>query len=310
MVTIEQQVMRSFTAGQITSDEAAELLGDLHDDLGRRGFGQGWRIEFYPGVSYRNLMVIRPGDKPVPFSNDTRATPPHDLTDGTVRDDFPRGPGSELLTDLMSETVRLFADHPVNRRRREQNKPPATNVWLWGLGRIPQLTPFAELHGRRGAMITAVDLLRGLAGLVGWRRIEVPGATGYLDTDYAAKGRYAVEALRDDGTDLVCVHVEATDEASHEGDAEEKVKALERISQDIVEPIHAALREHGEYRILVTPDHPTYCRTKTHEHGDVPLAAAGTRIDPDEATQYDDPTAARSQQTFPEGWRLMEWFLG
>ena len=210
----------------------------------------------------------------------------------------------------LPETVAIFANHPINQARRQAGRLPVTNFWLWGLGRVPQLSPFAETYGARGAMITAVDLLRGLGRLLGWRRIDVPGATGYLDTDYAAKGRHAVEALRDPATDLVCVHVEAPDEASHEGNASEKVKSLERISQDIVEPIHAALREHGKYRILVSPDHPTYCRTKTHEHGDVPLAVAGRGIEPDAATTYDDPTAAQSELAFPEGWRLMEWFLG
>ena len=132
-------------------------------------------------------------------------------------------------------------------------------------------------------MITAVDLLRGLAELIGWRRIDVPGATGYLDTDYAAKGRYAIEALRE--TDLVCVHVEATDEASHEGNAAAKVEALEEIDRHIVGPVWDALRSHGDYRILISPDHPTPLRTKTHSHGDVPFAMAGTGIAPDAAMQ-------------------------
>jgi 2,3-bisphosphoglycerate-independent phosphoglycerate mutase len=170
------------------------------------------------------------------------------------------------------------------------------------------LTPFAQLYGKQGAMITAVDLLRGLATLIGWRRIEVPGATGYLDTDYAAKGRYACEALKD--ADLVCVHVEATDEASHEGNAAAKVKALEEISRHIVGPLFEALKQYGSYRILVTPDHPTPLRTKTHSHGNVPFAMAGSDVQPDAATVYDDPTAERSAVLFDEGWRLMGHFLG
>ncbi len=157
-------------------------------------------------------------------------------------------------------------------------------------------------------MITAVDLLRGIAALLGWRRIEVPGATGYTDTDYAAKGRYAIEALKD--ADLVCVHVEAPDEASHEGDSAAKVKAIEEISRHIVGPVHEALKKYGQYRILISPDHPTPLRTKTHSHGDVPFAIAGTGIAPDAATRFDDPTAARSTLVFPEGWRLMGYFLG
>ena len=198
--------------------------------------------------------------EPPPFSMDTRATPPHDLTDKSVLDSYPRGPGGELLNRLMAESVSIFADHPANARRRAAGKLPATNIWLWGLGSTPRLTPFAQRYGIQGAMITAVDLLRGLAVLLGWRRIEVPGATGYTDTDYAAKGRYAVQALEE--SDLVCVHVEATDEASHEGDTAAKVKALEAIDEHIVAPVFEALKKHGEYRILVEPDHRTTLRTR------------------------------------------------
>jgi 2,3-bisphosphoglycerate-independent phosphoglycerate mutase len=170
------------------------------------------------------------------------------------------------------------------------------------------LIPFAQLHGIQGAMITAVDLLRGIAQLMGWRRIDVPGATGYIDTDYAAKGRYAIAALKD--VDIVCVHVEATDEASHAGDVAAKVHALEQIDRHIVGPVLAALPSFGEYRILISPDHPTPLRTKTHTHGNVPFALAGSGIEPDAATHYDDPTAAGSKLVFPQGWELMRYFLG
>ena len=302
LVTIEDQVMKSFTAGHISTPEAAELIRAVQEQLG------GDRLRFHPGVSYRNLLVYRGHGRPAPFSPDTRTTPPHDLTDKSVLDDYPRGPGSDLLTQLMSDSGDVFAEHVVNAARRAAGKPPATNVWLWGLGSTPALTPFADLYGRRGAMVAAVDLLRGLARLIGWQTVDVPGATGYLDTDYAAKGRYAVAALKD--VDVVCVHVEATDEASHEGDAAAKVKALEEIDRHIVGPLHAALREHGDYRILVTPDHPTPLRTKTHSHGDVPFAMAGNDVPPDKAATYDDATGQQSSLVFQEGWRLMGYFLG
>ncbi len=302
LVTIEDQVMRDFTAGHISSQEAAELLRTAQDELADD------RLQFYPGVSYRNLLVFRSSGRPAPFSPDTRATPPHDLTDKPVLDDYPRGPGSELLCQLMSDSVGLFADHPINVARRRQGKLPATNIWLWGLGRKPRLQPFAELHGKQGAMITAVDLLRGLATLIGWQRIEVPGATGYIDTDYAAKGRYAVEALQ--RFDLVCVHVEATDEASHQGDVEAKIAALEEIDRHIVAPVHEALKLRGDYRILVSPDHPTPLRTKTHSHGFVPWAIAGDGVRPDAATTYQENTAGRSELVFEDGWKLMSYFLG
>ncbi|MBN2023144.1 MAG: cofactor-independent phosphoglycerate mutase [Pirellulales bacterium] len=302
LVTIEDQVMRDFTAGHISSDEVAALLATLQERLGSP------RLAFHAGVGYRNLLVCRAGGAETPFSDDTRTTPPHDLTDKSVLDDYPRGPGGDLLVQLMGDSAAILADHPVNRARRRAGKPAATHAWLWGQGRKPGLRPFVEAYGKRGAMITAVDLLRGLAELMGWRRIDVPGATGYTDTDYAAKGRYAAAAL--DEADVVCVHVEATDEASHEGDAAGKVRALEAVDRHIVGPVHEALRARGAYRILVTPDHPTPLTTKTHAHGSVPFAMAGTDVAPDAATRYDEPTAAASDLVFDPGWRLMGFFLG
>jgi 2,3-bisphosphoglycerate-independent phosphoglycerate mutase len=306
LVTIEDQVMRDFTAGHISTEEATALLATVQEKLGSE------QLRFCPGVSYRNLLLVRaaagPGATGAPFSADTRTTPPHDLTDQSILEGYPRGPGSRLLAELMSESEALLADHPVNVARRREGKPPATNVWLWGQGSAPRLPPFADLYGVRGAMITAVDLLRGLAKLIGWQRIDVPGATGYTDTDYAAKGRYAVEALK--RHDLVCVHVEATDEASHEGDAAAKVKALEEIDRHIVAPLWDALGAYDRWRMLVSPDHPTPLRTKTHSHGDVPLAMAGTGVVPDGFQKYDDPTAAKSDLVFHEGWKVMGFFLG
>jgi 2,3-bisphosphoglycerate-independent phosphoglycerate mutase len=229
------------------------------------------------------------------------------LTDKSVIDDYPRGGGSDLLTDLMTRSGDVFADHPVNRARRQAGQLPATNIWLWGLGKRPDLASFHDMYGKTGKMITAVDLLRGLAALIGWERIEAPGATGYLDTNYAGKGRCAVEALAT--TDLVCVHIEAPDEASHEGDAAAKIQAIEQIDRHIVAPLWQALQGLGEYRILVTPDHPTPVRTKTHSHGFVPFALAGCGLAADAATSYDEPTAAASPLVFAEGWKLMNYVL-
>jgi len=301
LVTVQDQVMRDFTAGHISTDEARQLLATAEEKLGGDG------LEFVPGVSYRNLLLWRGAQRAAPFTRDTRTTPPHDLTDKSVLNDYPRGPGSDELTRLMTESGPLFVEHPVNAARLAAKKRPATNVWLWGLGRAPALKPFVEVYGKRGAMITAVDLLRGLAALLDWRRIEVPGATGYIDTDYAAKGRYAIEALPT--TDIICVHVEATDEASHQGDAAAKIEALAQIDRHIVAPLHAALKQQGDYRILVTPDHPTPLRTKTHSHGAVPFALCGSGVTADQATTYDEPTAGRSPLCFAEGWRLMSYFL-
>ena len=192
-------------------------------------------------------------------------------------------------------------------KRVAAGKRPATNVWLWGLGGAPNMPSFQERFGVQGVMITAVDLLRGIAALAGWPRIEVDGATGYLDTNYAGKGKAAVAAL--DQYDVVCVHIEAPDEASHEGRHDAKIEALEQIDRHIVAPLVEALRSYGEHRILVTPDHPTFCSTKKHTHGMVPLVMAGTGIDVDDQTSYDEVAAAASGTRFDRGWDLMDRFI-
>jgi 2,3-bisphosphoglycerate-independent phosphoglycerate mutase len=302
LVTIEGQTMRDFTAGHISTEEAAALLATLQQSV------DATKLQFVPGVSYRNLLIYRGNGGPPPCTADTRTTPPHDLTDQQVINDYPRGPGSDFLSNLMTQSVAIFADHEVNRQRRSQGRLPATNIWLWGQGNTPAVPSFSKTYGLQGAMITAVDLLRGLAALIGWRRIDVPGATGYLDTDYVAKGRAAVAAIAD--ADFVCVHIEAPDEASHEGNAAAKIKALEEIDRHIVAPLHQALAEQGEYRLMISPDHPTPLRTKTHSHGAVPFAIAGTGVAADELSSYDEPSASRSELAFDEGWKLMRHFIG
>lgn len=302
LVTINDQVMRDFTAGHISSEEAKLLLQTAQEKIGND------RFEFKPGVSYRNLLLYRGQKGDSPFSNETRSTPPHDLTDKTVENDFPRGPGSDTLAQMMSESIHWFADHEVNQKRTADGKLPATNLWLWGLGRQPKLSPFIDVFGIQGAMITAVDLLRGLAAIIGWDRIEVPGATGYTDTDYAAKGRHGIDAL--DKYDIVCIHVEASDEASHEGDCEAKIKALENIDSEIVSPMLEHLQKLDQWRMLVTPDHPTFISTKTHTHGDVPFTICGTGIETDEASSYGETSAAQSKTTFDQGFKLMPFFIG
>src|SRR5205085_12434241 len=174
-------------------------------------------------------------------------------------------------------------------------------------GRAPHLLPFEQVYGKRGAIISAVDLVRGVGVLLGWKRIDVAGATGYLDTNYAAKGRAGVAALRD--VDLVCVHIEATDEASHEGRADAKVKALEEIDRHIVGPILEALPGHGDWRMLVSPDHRTPLRTKAHAHGAVPFVMAGTSIAPHGQSSYDEAVADKSDSAFEKGHELMRRFL-
>lgn len=306
LVYVPDGHMRDFTAGHISSEDGAPLINALQHELGGKELAGG-TIEFHPGVQYRNILVWRGRGAPCPLEG-TSAQAPHDIPDKPVADYLPQGPGARLLVDLMEASKPIFAAHPVNARRVSEGKKPATQAWLWGHGKAPRIRPFAELYGGRGAIISAVDLVRGVGVLLGWHRIDVPGATGYLDTNYANKGKYAVDALAD--FDLVCVHVEAPDEASHEGKAAEKVKALERIDEHIVGPLLDALPRHGDYRLLVEPDHRTTLRTRAHAHGAVAFAACGTGIAPDAADRYDEPTAAATGRTFDPGWQLMKWWLG
>ena len=299
-VTVVDDKLVSFTAEQIPTTLSRTLI----EALQRNQCGnEHWK--YYLGVSYRNLLVYRARNSAAPFSPTTLTTPPHDITGQLVGPHLPSGPGSEILRELMERSKPVLATCPANIERAATGSLTATQTWLWGQGQRPALTPFIERFGQRGAVITAVDLLRGLGRLLGWNVIEVEGATGYLDTDYAAKGRGAIQALKDDVTDFIVVHVEATDEASHEGKADEKVHALEQIDQHIVGPLHDFLRSQGDYRLVICPDHPTFLRTKTHSHGYVPFALCGTGITADGSTTYDEIVAANSRVCLDRGCELM-----
>jgi 2,3-bisphosphoglycerate-independent phosphoglycerate mutase len=301
LMTISDGRMTDFTAGHITSPEGAELMAALREEVGRPG------VEFYPGVSYRNLLIYRGRPGEMPFDDDTQTTPPHDVPDQPAADHLPRGRGAEMLRELMRQGTAVVQDHPVNRARRAAGKWPANAIWLWGQGKAPQLPRFADLHGLKGAILSAVDLVRGVGILAGWERIDVPGATGYLDTDYAAKGRHGVAALADH--DIVCVHVEAPDEASHEGRADAKVEALERIDREIVGPLRRALEGYDRWRILVSPDHATLLRTRAHDRDWATWAMAGTGL-AGSGYPYDEVSArAAGGPALERGHELMASFL-
>ncbi|MCS7166773.1 MAG: cofactor-independent phosphoglycerate mutase [Gemmatales bacterium] len=300
LVYIENEEMRDFTAGHISSEEARDLMATLQQSLGTASW------QFVAGVSYRNLLIYR-GQAGGPFSADTKTQPPHDIPDRPIAEYLPSGPGSEILRDLMERSREVLRHHPINKKRQAEGKRPATQIWLWGLGQAPNLEPFERLYGKRGAIITAVDLVRGVGALTGWHRIDVPGATGYIDTDYAAKGRYAVKALTD--YDIVCVHIEAPDEASHEGKAEVKVWTIEQIDQHIVGPLVEALTTYPAWRVWITPDHRTTLQTRAHARGLVPWIMAGTNIAAENFLGYDEFEAEKSHYRFAEGWRVMRMFL-
>ncbi|MED5401179.1 MAG: cofactor-independent phosphoglycerate mutase [Planctomycetota bacterium] len=296
LVTITGGVLESYTAGHVDNDEAVRLIDCLQRDVGDES---PW--QFHAGVGYRNLLVFRsePGESAAGLSIETQTTPPHDTIKMPVSGRLPSGPGAPVLRDLMDRSRQVLA--------RANSDSRATQAWLCGLGQRPSLAPFLDQYGKTGAVVTAVDLVRGLGRLLGMSVIEVDGATGYMDTDYEAKGRAAIAALVDH--DLVVVHVEATDEASHDGDMSGKIEALERIDEFIVGPIHDHLARSGGYRILVSPDHPTLLRTRAHAHGTVPIAACGTGLSPGGDLHYDDITASGSSLVFDRGSDLMSWWL-
>ena len=257
LVTVRDGAMEDFNAGHISSTEGAELLRDLDAALDD--------IRVYPGVGYRNLMVV-------PRALGAGTTPPHDIVGQPIEGYLPRGGDAGILLDGMERAEEIFADHPVNRRRLEKGDLPATGIWPWSGGKKPSLPLFQEKYGLSGGMISAVDLLRGIACLAGMEVIDVPGATGFLDTDYEAKARYAVEAL--DRLDFVYVHVEAPDEAGHMGSVEEKVRAIERLDEAI-----GIVLDRPDTTIAVLPDHPTPVRYKTHTMDPVPFALLGKGSD-------------------------------
>jgi len=297
--------MENFTSGHITSDEGRPLIEALQRELGGRTIAGG-RIEFHAGVSYRNILVWRGGGASDPFAGLTTQAP-HDVQGQPIAQHQPRGAGAELLLELMEASKPILAAHPVRLARAAAGQLPPTQIWLWGQGKAPAMRPFHEVYGRRGALISAVDLVRGVGALLGWQRIPVPGITGYLDTNFAGKGEYAVRALAD--YDVVCVHVEAPDEASHEGRADAKVAALEAIDAHIVGPLLAAAPHYEDYRLLVEPDHRTTIRTRAHAMGAVPFAVCGTGILPSGQQQYDEPTATVGPRHFDPGHQLMAWLL-
>jgi len=295
LVTIVEGVMEDYSAGHISTEEARTLIDELNEELG------GLNVSFHGGISYRHLMTLA-------GECDVRTTPPHDILGKPIAGHLPTGPGNEQLRMLMARSQDILADSEINAIRRDLGDNPATSIWLWGEGKMPVLPAFADRFGLKGKVITAVDLVRGIGALIGWDRVEVEGATGFVDTNYAGKGAAAVEAL--DDCDLVCVHVEAPDEAGHNANANGKVEALEQIDRHVVAPLLDRLKAEGdEWRVLVLPDHPTPCTVRTHTPDAVPFAVAGARIMTVIASPFTEDSAAASDLHIRRGCDLMEYFL-
>jgi 2,3-bisphosphoglycerate-independent phosphoglycerate mutase len=283
-----------YSAGHITTAEARELMIFLDSRLGREG------LRFYPGVSYRHLLVIDGCPSGI------ECTPPHDVVGQPVKDHLPRGSGSEAIIRLIAASRELLPDHPVNRKRVAAGKRPANSIWPWGQGRTPSMPLFREKYGLDGAMISAVDLLKGIGVMAGLEVIEVPGATGYLDTDYGAKAKYALDSL--ERNDFVFVHVEAADEMSHEGRLADKIRAIEDLDGKLIRPLLDGLGRFGEFRLMVLPDHPTPLATKTHAYDPVPYIIYDSRYNSKNNKRYDERSMADGQFV-SHGHDLMGLFI-
>jgi 2,3-bisphosphoglycerate-independent phosphoglycerate mutase len=285
--------MEDFTSGHITTEEAAELIRVIGQKLG------GESIEFFPGVSYRHLMVWRDGKEKM------ETTPPHDITDQKVAGYMPKGEGAERLLSLMEDSRPILAAHPVNKKRQAEGRRPATTIWLWGQGRAPALPSLTERFGIKGGVISAVDIINGLGVYAGLERIHVPGITGFLDTNYRGKGEYGVASL--EKNDFVFIHVEAIDEAGHMGDVEKKIQALEDFDEKVVGTVLQRMAPRKDWRVLLMPDHPTSIALKTHVAEPVPFAlysAAAPRQNG--AVGYNEKDAAATGIVAKQAYRLIE----
>jgi 2,3-bisphosphoglycerate-independent phosphoglycerate mutase len=289
--------MGSYSAGHISSEEGRTLIEALNEGL------KGPSLTFYPGVSYRHLLVWDGGDPLV------KTRPPHDLTGQEVTDYlFDQGALAPVV-ELMRRSWPILEGHPVNRERIGQGKLPADSIWLWGQGKQPTMPPFLEQYGRKGGIISAVDLLRGIGTCLGWEVLPVPGITGYVDTNYRGKAEKALEALHD--LDLVFVHVEAPDESSHEGSLENKIKAIEDFDREIVGRVWEGLKAFEDYALMVVTDHFTPVSRMTHTREPVPMAVFRS-TDPARNPRvrgFSERSAIEGDVGFPKGDELMSWFL-
>ncbi len=295
LITIADGKMADHSAGHISTAEAGKLIKEMDDQLGNE------QIRFHTGVSYRHLLVF----KDIDF--DIQTYPPHDHIGTAIEKILPRGKGAELLIDLMARSQQLFTNHDINKVRKDLGENQVSSIWLWGQGKRAQMESFQKRFGLKGVTITAVDLVRGLSKLIGFDLINVPGATGFIDTNYQGKASAAIEALEE--YDIVFVHVEAPDEASHNGNAEMKKKAVEQIDKYIVGPVLEAMQDYESWRILVMPDHPTPIRSCAHSPEPVPFAMAGDNISGILHTTFSEANAAKSGFRIDKGFELMEYFL-
>jgi 2,3-bisphosphoglycerate-independent phosphoglycerate mutase len=289
-------IMEDYSAGHISTEEGKTIIQDLEKELGDSVF------HFYPGVSYRHLLVWRgKGEK-------LETTPPHDITEQEIGAYLPRGEDAQELIKLMTETQILLKTHPANHTRQQEGKREANATWPWGQGKVPQMPSFTERFGLRGGVISAVDLIKGIGICAGLETIAVPGATGYLDTNYQGKAEYGLRAVEKD--DFVYIHVEAPDEASHNGDVKAKIAAIEAFDEKVVGTIVKEMQRREDHRIMVLPDHPTPIELRTHADDPVPFVIYDSTQKRSSGVEgFNEVEVAKSRIMIEEGHTLMERFV-
>lgn len=300
LVTEKDEKLDDFSAGHIGNDEAAKLITFVNEKLGTGG------VEFYPGVSYRNIIVLRDN-----YSERLECKPPHDIIGKEIFKNLIKPQSTEarrtaeLLNELTLRSRELLGGHEINKRRAGQGKNPANMIWLWGPGRNPKIPSFESMFGIGGSVISAVDIIKGIAQIIGLNPIDVPGATGYIDTNYEGKVDAALKSLKDE--DFVFIHLESTDEAGHEGSIEHKVQAIEDIDKRVVGRLMDNLE--GDYSIGVLPDHATSISLRTHTDDPVPFSIYSTKKDGDSVQKYSENDAAKGSYGVRKGTEFMGLLL-
>ncbi len=298
LVTCGEDKMLDYSAGHISNKEAGILIQDLDKHLGSD------TLKFYPGVSYRHLMVTK---DLTPSLLKVQCKPPHDITGLSISKNLPRGKNSNFLIDLMQQARNFLENHDINKVRVDLKENPANSIWLWGQGKRPTMPKFTERYGVCGSVISAVDLIKGIGKIIGLEPIDVPGATGYYDTDYLAKATYGIESLTK--KDFVFIHVEAPDEAGHNGDLRAKITAIEKFDSQVVGAVLGHFRNQSDFRIMVLSDHYTPISMKTHTSEPVFFALSGQSVAKDQIQAFNESAARESNLNFPQGWRLMAYFI-
>ena len=291
----EEKTIIDHSSGEISTEDAAVLLDAVRRELAREGY------EFYVGTSYRHLLIWK-GGKVVEL------TPPHDILTKKIGAYLPQ---DEVLREMMKKSFDILKDHPINIERKRQGKNPANSIWFWGAGTRPSLTSFEEKTGKKGVMISAVDLLKGIAVGAGMGLKIVEGANGGLHTNYEGKAQAAIDALTKEGYDFAYIHVEAPDEMGHQGSVENKIQAIEWLDERIIGPVKEGLEKAGEdFRMLILPDHPTPIRVRTHTGTPVPYMLYDSTKAENGIATYNEENAKKSGIVWEEGYRLMDHLLG